>query len=383
MIRRPEVGSSDTRRRRITRVSVSPSISAGIDFFDKSTRRRREAGVNPARPPPLLPGTKPAHGHWVADRDAVAAPGKVPGVGGSGSQETCRRVTAFEPLGWRDRRSSRFAESHPAGRSASQPERCASWPSLAPPRDLRWEGPRSLAPSQRSRVFVRRSRPGDAGPRPAPGRPPSIGEFTVTDTRLSRRARRSPAGAGPRHRHRPRGDRALGRPHAPGPADARGRRRGLRPDRQRRPEELRPARFRRRPGTRVFLDGAPLNEPRNNGLSLELIPLPGTRSHRDHARLDRGARRRRLGGGRDQLVDAPVSSRAARSRRRPATSRPEGRGSVWHDFGCVDFFLLGRAGRRPRLPRQRRRRSRRLQGSFGWDLGPSAGSRSRCSARAD
>ena len=61
-------------------------------------RGSREAGENPARPPPLSPGTPRATNHWTrCDRDTGRASGKEPGGGRSGSQETCR-TTRF-PVG--------------------------------------------------------------------------------------------------------------------------------------------------------------------------------------------------------------------------------------------------------------------------------------------
>jgi hypothetical protein len=57
-------------------------------FFDSV--RSREAGENPARPPPLSPGTPRARNHWTREIEFGRASGKEPDGERSGSQETCR-----------------------------------------------------------------------------------------------------------------------------------------------------------------------------------------------------------------------------------------------------------------------------------------------------
>src|SRR5438132_500688 len=74
--------------------------------------RSREAGVNPARPPPLSPGTPRATNHWTREIDRGRASGKEPDGEGSGSQETCRT----ERFSDGERRGDVFSTSRDAGR---------------------------------------------------------------------------------------------------------------------------------------------------------------------------------------------------------------------------------------------------------------------------
>ena len=68
----------DSIGRTALRLVESETAAAYVvaSFFDSV--RSREAGVNPARPPPLSPGTPRARNHWTREIEKVARPGRSP-----------------------------------------------------------------------------------------------------------------------------------------------------------------------------------------------------------------------------------------------------------------------------------------------------------------
>ena len=124
-------------------------------------------------------------------------------------------------------------------------------------------------------------------------------------------------------------------------------------------------------GTRVFLDGAPMNEPRNNGVSLELVPLQAL----DRVEITRGSMATLAGGGSEAgainlWTRHGVESGGAVSAAAGDFETYEGRGSVWHDFDSVDFFLSGASEETDGFRDNADGDLERFQGSLGWDLGP-------------
>ena len=124
-------------------------------------------------------------------------------------------------------------------------------------------------------------------------------------------------------------------------------------------------------GTRVFLDGAPLNEPRNNTTPLELVPLEAL----ERIEIVRGSAATLAGGG----SEAGVINLWTRHGEGPGGaveaaagdfSTREGRASAWRDLGAADFFASGAWEETDGFRDNAGGDLSRLQGSLGWDLGP-------------
>jgi outer membrane receptor protein involved in Fe transport len=124
-------------------------------------------------------------------------------------------------------------------------------------------------------------------------------------------------------------------------------------------------------GTRVFLDGAPLNEPRNNSVPLELVPLQAL----DRVEITRGSVGALTGAGSEAGVinlwtrhgeglGGSLSAAAG------DFSTSELRGTVWNDAGDADFFLSGAAEETDGFRDNADGDLARFQGTLGWDLGP-------------
>ena len=123
--------------------------------------------------------------------------------------------------------------------------------------------------------------------------------------------------------------------------------------------------------TRVYLDGAPLNETRNNALQLELVPL----SALDRVEITRGSSAALVGGGSEAGVinlwtRHAADSGASISAAAGDFSTQEGRASVWRDFGDGDLFLTGSHEETDGFRDNSGGDLDRFQGSLGWDLAP-------------
>jgi iron complex outermembrane receptor protein len=123
-------------------------------------------------------------------------------------------------------------------------------------------------------------------------------------------------------------------------------------------------------GTRFFLDGAPVNEPRNNSVSLELVPLHAL----DRIEITRGSVGELAGGGAEAgainlWTRHGVESGGAISAAAGDFDTHEARGSAWHDFGSGDFFVSGTWEETDGFRDNADGELQRLQGSLGWDLG--------------
>ena len=109
-------------------------------------------------------------------------------------------------------------------------------------------------------------------------------------------------------------------------------------------------------GTRVFLDGSPINDPRNNSVALELVPLRAL----DRIEITRGSVAALAGGGSEagainlwtrHGAESGASIEAAAG----DFETHEARASIWRNWGVGDLFASGNCGGDRRLPRQRRR----------------------------
>ena len=212
----------------------------------------------------------------VRDRFAGSAPGKGPEDGRSGSQETCRRApTPHQTGGLND---ERLADTRPFPSPLRGP--CLRPGGLLiagrlcrPAREGAGTGPRGADHGDRHAAALRR--------------------------------RGAQQGPGQRHGDRRRGDRALRGSNVAGPARSRHRRDPLRPDRQLRPDHLRPARLHPRVGN----EGLPRRRSVQRSAEQRSRPAPrpagDAGAGRDHPRLLGDAGRRRFRGRRDSPAHAP------------------------------------------------------------------------------
>ena len=111
-------------------------------------------------------------------------------------------------------------------------------------------------------------------------------------------------------------------------------------------------------GVAVFVDGARVNDPRNNSVALEQMPARRDRADRDHARTGGGARRRRRGGRRRPRRHAPRTRRPRRSVSASAGTwnTRATTGPTAADYGRFDLFVAGTLRHDRRFPAERRRR---------------------------
>ena len=123
-------------------------------------------------------------------------------------------------------------------------------------------------------------------------------------------------------------------------------------------------------GTRYYLDGAPLNDTRNNGMALALVPLGAL----DRAELTRGSAAAIAGGGAEAGVVHLATRRGeeltgAISASGGSFGSTEFAGDVAHSIGPVDFFLTGSRYETDGFRNNAGGDLRRLAGGFGYDLG--------------
>lgn len=123
-------------------------------------------------------------------------------------------------------------------------------------------------------------------------------------------------------------------------------------------------------GTRVFLDGAPLNDTRNNALFLDLVPLAAL----DRIEITRGSAAALAGGGAEAGVIQLVTRRGDKSAGSLSVAggsfdaRRFG-GELSGRVGAVDYFLSGSRDSTGGFRENADGDLRRLAGTVGLDLG--------------
>jgi iron complex outermembrane receptor protein len=128
--------------------------------------------------------------------------------------------------------------------------------------------------------------------------------------------------------------------------------------------------FTRGSGTKVFLDGAPINDPLNNGLALHLVPL----GQLERVELTRGSSATLAGGGSEAGVIHLQTRRSEEfggslSVAAGSYSALQFGGEVGHRVGPWDFDLHGTTGDDDGFRTNAGGRLTRLGGSLGYDLG--------------
>ena len=124
-------------------------------------------------------------------------------------------------------------------------------------------------------------------------------------------------------------------------------------------------------GTRVFLNGAPLNDPRNNGLALELVPL----DQLERIEITRGSTAALAGGGAEAGVINLWTRRggALEGSIKFASgdfgSRELG-GSLAHQLGSTDFAISGSMRETDGFRENADGALDRLGVDLGWELAP-------------
>jgi iron complex outermembrane receptor protein len=123
-------------------------------------------------------------------------------------------------------------------------------------------------------------------------------------------------------------------------------------------------------GTRVYLDGAPLNDGINNTLALELVPLEAL----ERVEITRGSAAALAGGGAEAGVINLVTRRGeelegAVSLARGSFGAWEYGGHVAHDVGPADFLVSGHGRETDGFRENADGDLRRLSAAAGFDLG--------------
>ena len=122
-------------------------------------------------------------------------------------------------------------------------------------------------------------------------------------------------------------------------------------------------------GTRVFLDGVPLNDPRSNDLVLELVPLAAL----DRVEITRGSTAALAGGGAEAGVVNLWTGRGRPGGSLALAAGEFGTSEVDADWrgavGRTDLFLAGSFHETDGFRDNSGGELTRLAGKLGWDLG--------------
>jgi len=123
-------------------------------------------------------------------------------------------------------------------------------------------------------------------------------------------------------------------------------------------------------GTRVFLDGAPLNDAINNTLALELVPLESL----DRIEITRGSAAALAGGGSEAGVINLISRRqeelgGSLSMSLGTFDSAKYGGFLSHDIGLVDFLISGTGRETDGFRDNADGELKRLSATIGFDLG--------------
>ena len=123
-------------------------------------------------------------------------------------------------------------------------------------------------------------------------------------------------------------------------------------------------------GTCYYLDGAPLNDTRNNAMALAMVPLRAL----DRAELTRGSAAAIAGGGAEAGVVHLATRRGEEltgsiSASGGSFGTTEFAGDMEHSIGPFDFFLTGSRYETDGFRDNAGGDLRRLAGGFGYDLG--------------
>ncbi len=122
-------------------------------------------------------------------------------------------------------------------------------------------------------------------------------------------------------------------------------------------------------GTKLFLDGVPLNDPRGNALVLELVPLAAL----ERVEITRGSTAALAGGGAEAGVINLWTGRpdpgGSLSLAAGGFGSFEATGDVRHRVGRADLFLAGSFYETDGFRDNSGGELRRLAGKLGWDLG--------------
>ena len=122
-------------------------------------------------------------------------------------------------------------------------------------------------------------------------------------------------------------------------------------------------------GTKLFLDGVPLNDPRSNALVLELVPLGAL----ERVEITRGSTAALAGGGAEagvvNLWTGRADSGGSLSLAAGGFGSLEARGDVRGRLGRADLFLAGSFYETDGFRDNSGGELRRLAGKLGWDLG--------------
>ncbi len=128
--------------------------------------------------------------------------------------------------------------------------------------------------------------------------------------------------------------------------------------------------FGRLGGTRVFLDGSPINDPRNNSVALELVPLRAL----DRIEITRGSVAALAGGGSEAGAINLWTRHGAESGASIEASAGdfethEARASIWRNWGVGDLFASGNSEETEGFRDNADGHLTRVQASLGFDLG--------------
>ena len=122
-------------------------------------------------------------------------------------------------------------------------------------------------------------------------------------------------------------------------------------------------------GTKLFLDGVPLNDPRSNALVLELVPLAAL----DRVEITRGSTAALAGGGAEagvvNLWTGRTDPGGSLSLSAGGFGSFEAQGDVRRQLGRVDLFVAGSLYETDGFRDNSGGELRRLAGKLGWDLG--------------
>jgi iron complex outermembrane receptor protein len=123
-------------------------------------------------------------------------------------------------------------------------------------------------------------------------------------------------------------------------------------------------------GTRVFVDGSPINDPRNNSVSLELVPLRAL----DRVEITRGSVAALTGGGSEagaiNLFTRHGAEQGASIEAAAGDfSTHEARVGAWHGWGVGDLFASGNWEQTDGFRDNADGHLTRVQASLGFALG--------------